>query len=512
MDHLQKLAAQIRRRQIFLLLFSNSILVAGWWFGKEWSTLDELSLLWLLIAGAIFLSVILGIASAGALVKPFRLIWYAVMHVSPETANSPRPNLHKAHLGQELLTTLVGHIYRLSQVMNDVALAGNAKSHPLEHDFVANSLPLPLVVLDANQKILFANNAMATYLGRAQNDIVGQNMHTMLDLSFPNGDTLDIWLSRAKAEKAVDQHTWNRVRATVGEERKTKQFDLAAYYNQDNPHGFETMLALFDQTQQYQHDDDNLSFIALAVHELRTPVTLLRGYIEAFEEELSGKLTPELDDFMHKMKSSAQQLTIFINNILNVARIENDQLTLKLSAENWPNIINTAAQDMRLRAQVQNVELVVDIPQNLPTVGADNVSMYEVLNNLIDNAIKYSRPGGQVTIRTELTKDGLIETTVQDSGIGMPPNIVANLFEKFYRSHRSKSQVGGTGLGLYLCKALVEAHGGNIWVRSREGQGTTVGFTLKPFDMVDGEQKTSDNTDIVRRAHGWIKNHSLYRG
>jgi signal transduction histidine kinase len=94
----------------------------------------------------------------------------------------------------------------------------------------------------------------------------------------------------------------------------------------------------------------------------------------------------------------------------------------------------------------------------------------------------------------------------------MPTNVVSNLFERFYRSHHSKIDVGGTGLGLYLCKSIVEAHGGNIWVRSKEGEGSTFGFTVKPFSAVDEEQKNGDNTDIVRNAHGWIKNHSLYRG
>ncbi|HZM63807.1 MAG TPA: ATP-binding protein, partial [Candidatus Saccharimonadales bacterium] len=84
--------------------------------------------------------------------------------------------------------------------------------------------------------------------------------------------------------------------------------------------------------------------------------------------------------------------------------------------------------------------------------------------------------------------------------------------EKFYRSHRSKEQVGGTGLGLYLSKAIVEAHGGHIWVQSKEGQGSVFGFTVVPYAQLAETSKAGDNKDIVRGAHGWIKNHSLYRG
>ena len=132
------------------------------------------------------------------------------------------------------------------------------------------------------------------------------------------------------------------------------------------------------------------------------------------------------------------------------------------------------------------------------------------MDELPDNAIKYSGDGQKIVVRSYLTKDGMIETTVQDSGVGIPENVIPNLFERFYRNHRTQSQVGGTGLGLYLSKAIVEAHGGHIWVQSKEGQGTTIGFTLQPYALVAGKLK-SDNGGIVRQAHGWIKNHSLYR-
>jgi signal transduction histidine kinase len=88
---------------------------------------------------------------------------------------------------------------------------------------------------------------------------------------------------------------------------------------------------------------------------------------------------------------------------------------------------------------------------------------------------------------------------------------MGNLFTKFYRDYHNREHVGGTGMGLFLSKAIVDAHGGNIWVRSREGQGTTFGFTLVPYTELADEQKKSDNADITRTAHGWIKNHSLYR-
>src|SRR5690606_39754881 len=125
--------------------------------------------------------------------------------------------------------------------------------------------------------------------------------------------------------------------------------------------------------------------------------------------------------------------------------------------------------------------------------------------------IKYSDKNNRIVVRTFLRDDGMIETTVQDFGIGIDASIIGNLFEKFYRNHRSRAEVGGTGLGLYLSKAIVKAHGGQIWVQSKPGQGSIFGFTLQQYAKLADTQKTADNQGMRRVAHGWIKNHSFYR-
>jgi signal transduction histidine kinase len=146
----------------------------------------------------------------------------------------------------------------------------------------------------------------------------------------------------------------------------------------------------------------------------------------------------------------------------------------------------------------------------LPAAAADRITALEIINNLVDNAIKYSDRSDRIIITAAVNKDGMIETSIQDFGIGIPTAVIGNLFQKFHRSHKSRSQVGGTGLGLYLTKALVTAHGGNIWVHSKEGQGSTFSFTISPYDHIKDQVKQGED-GIIREAHGWIKNHSLYR-
>ena len=493
-----------------MLVANNILIAAAWWVCTYVMELDELITLYAVGAVALITWVALPLLITKFITEPTKLIWQAILHIAPDVPNVPAPDVQKRALGYELVAFLTSHIYQLASVVDTLEATTNNKPLDLAHDFVANSMPLPLMILDKNQTVLFANNSMAAYLERQPKDLVGQNVYTVLDMSFNSSKTFDAWLEEVKDKEAVASKTWERVRTDVGEYRTRRQFDLAAYYNKNNPQGFETMLVFFDHSKRYAQDDQALSFVALAVHELRTPVTLLRGYIEALEEDMQGKMDDEMADFMRKMHAAAQSLAYFINNMLNVARVESNQLVLKLHEEQWPSIVQTAVNDTSLRAKLQGVEVDTKIDNNLPTVGVDRVGIYEVLVNLIDNALKYSQSGKKIIITSYLTKDGLVETTVQDFGAGIPTNLMSNLFEKYYRSHRSRSQVGGTGLGLYLSKSIIDAHGGKIWVRSQEGQGSTFGFTVQPYSSLADEQKTGDNKDITRGAHGWIKNHSLY--
>ncbi len=497
---------------LVMLLVNNVVIIAVWWVAADVFDLANFVILFIISVISILLMTFIPILTSKFITEPTRLIWQAILHIAPDVANAPAPNLKKLTIGHELVTYLVGHIYQLASVVSDIEKTKASEPEDLKSDFVANSMPLPLMVLDKDQVVLFANNAMCSYLERTPKDTIGQNVYSILDMSFNSSQTFDAWLDDAKANAAVASKSWERVRIDVGEYRTRKQFDMAAYYNQNNPEGFETMMVFFDHSKRYAQDDQALSFIALAVHELRVPVTLLRGYIEALEEELEGKMDPEMADFMRKMSAAAQSLSAFINNMLNVARVENNQMVLKLHEEQWAGIVQTAVNDISLRAKLHGVEIVTRVEDGLPTVGVDRVGIYEVLVNLVDNAIKYSASGQKITINSYKTSEGFIETTVEDQGLGIPSNIIPNLFEKFYRSHRSRSQVGGTGLGLFLSKSIVEAHGGKIWVRSQEGKGSTFGFTVQPYSSLADEQKTGDNNDITRGAHGWIKNHSLYSG
>ncbi len=511
MDYFQGVRAQIRAYLVFVILAENLLLIGGIWYMVAHMALP----LGVVALGAYCVSVIMTFiitfAATDFAMQPLRAIWQTIVHIAPNEQQVPAPDIDKLVVGRVLVANLAAQVYQIAAMAEKTAGTAQKQSSSLKANFVASNLPLPLFVLDAEQTIIYANSAAATYVGRKAEDITGQNVYSVLNMLFPSEDTLQVWLDNAKGSTVTASNFWERVRIDVSDNTPTRLFDLAVYYNKGNSQHYETMLVMFDHTKRYSQDDQAISLVALSVHELRTPLALLRGYIEAFDEELRGKLDPELDGFMSKMKATAQQLTAFVNNILNVARVENDQFSLKLHEEKWPDVLKAAVDMMSLRAEVRGIKLSLTVADNLPTVGADRISMQEVIDNLIDNAIKYSGQSKQIAISSYLNKEGLVETTVQDSGVGVPANIMPHLFTKFYRDHRNRAQIGGTGLGLFLCKAIIGAHGGNIWVKSKEGQGSTFGFTLLPYAQVAEEAKNSASKEITRSAHGWIKNHSLYR-
>lgn len=514
MNDLQHTLNAIRSHLFGAILLENGILIGSYWALASYTHLRPALCLTIVLLFSILLSALVMLLSSDYVIAPLRALWQTVLHLNPgsqQPLSASTQQVKNLHLGHDLVVNLLGQIQQLANLAEGAKHKKADEPYDLSSDFIANAIPLPLVVLDAHETIIFANAAAAAYLGIASSDLAGKNVYMALDMSFPSEDTFDNWLKTAKQQYATTTKSWERVRLNVRDSHPARLFDLAAYYNRDNAQKMETMVVLFDHTKQYSQDEQAISFIALSVHELRTPLTLLRGYIEVFEEELKDTIDPELADYMHKMKATAQQLTAFVNNILNVARIDEDQLQLRLQEEDWPTILSDVVESIRLQAQVRGIELKYTIPPALPPVAVDRLSIHEVLNNLIDNAIKYSGASKEIKIESRLVADGTIETTVQDFGVGISRSIMPNLFTKFYRDHRNRAQIGGTGLGLYLSKAIIEAHGGHLWVRSQEGKGSIFGFTLQPYAQLAEELKNSDNKGIVRGTHGWIKNHSLYR-
>lgn len=500
--HLENTLKAISRYIVFWFLISGVLLIGSWWIADQY--LDVSSFLMLAGLGVlwIIISLTFGKIVTTKTTSPLKALSEAILHISPSPIAVASPDVEKLQLGRELVSSLVRQIYSLGG-QNTIE-----QVNVQQPSLALQQLPLSILAIDDQATITFANLKMQQ-LANGQ-ELQGKNLYNTFDILFQGNLTLQDWIKQTKSKAITAENIWRGVRISLYGE-KVRYVDVAASYSKGVSDHDVILLALFDQNDFYSNQDNSLSFIALAVHELRTPLTILRGYIEVLEEEIAKQPNPQLVEIMRKMKASAENLTAFVGNILDVARADQNQLSLKLAKEDWPKVLTSIIENMQLRAEVHGKKLELAIAPGIPFVGIDRISIAEVMTNLIDNAIKYSpRDKTSIKVSTMLNQSGLIETSVQDFGVGIPESVMPNLFEKFSRNHRNRASIGGTGLGLYLSKALVLAHGGNIWVRSHEGQGSIFSFTVLPFDKVSENLQNSDNM-ITRNAHGWIKNHSLAR-
>lgn len=511
MDHFKQITSQVYSRVFGSMLAVSAATVAGYWAASEHFGLQPAVAAAVALGAGTLLALLTFVTVSKAILSPLDVVWRAVLHIDPDHQGTPAPNLEQLKVGREMVTSLVRQIYEFASQQNSSELIEHRREIS-QAATVVNKLPLPLFVFNKDLMVTNASSAALEYCKIESADLFGKQLFDNLKLEFTSENTLESWVLDCQANKVTDTAYWTRVHVVSKTDNSLlRQCDIAASYSKDNPSGTEFIVTFFDRTEQYNQDDTSLGFVALAVHELRTPITMLRGYIEVFEEELADKLDPELKSFMVNMEGAAKQLSSFVSNILNVARIEQNQLVLHLTEASWPDVLRASTADAELRASIHGKTIEYNIAPNLPTVAVDQVSIYEVLNNLLENAIKYSGDSKRIVVSTSLDKEGLVMTTVQDFGAGIPTSVLPNLFEKFSRNHRTRSEVSGTGLGLYLSKSIVTAHGGQVFATSKEGEGSTFGFTLQPYASLSKEQQEGMSREITRTAHGWIKNHSLYR-
>jgi signal transduction histidine kinase len=477
----------------------------------------------LAFVGILVAEAILGTVSSIAIYKlaaqPVKDMLAALVHVSGEPTATTPPNPNDKRYEQSGFKDVLQTIYGLasSDTNKQTTILSSTPAEP-----ATITAPVPIlkpattmletalneticgfVVMNHERKITFANKAAPLS--------VDTNGVTSLSLIFNGQETLDAWLEECDQNAVHAERTWSRIANKLPEEEGRRFFDVIASY--DKGAESEVVLTLIDRTNLYEVGEQELDFIAFAAHELRGPITVIRGYLDVLEDELKDVLKDDQHELFHRLTVSANRLSGYINNILNTSRYDRRHLKMHLAETTVTDVYDTIKDDMNLRATAQNRMLAINIPADLPTIAGDPASLSEVFGNLIDNAIKYSNEGGSISV-TAAQKDDMVEIYVQDKGIGMPASVIGNLFQKFYRSHRSRETVAGTGIGLYISKAIVESHGGTISVRSEDGHGSTFTVSLPTFKSVADKLKAGDNSNegLIEHGEGWIKNHSMYRG
>jgi signal transduction histidine kinase len=211
-------------------------------------------------------------------------------------------------------------------------------------------------------------------------------------------------------------------------------------------------------------------------HELRTPLTAIKGSMEG----LVDGVLPSTPETFGQVAAEAERLNRLVDDLQELSRVESGAVALDLGPVSLPDLAETARKRLARPSAAKGVTLTLDLPADLPPVRADTDRLLQVLTNLLNNALQYTPSGGDVTLSAE-ARGREVLVCVADTGIGIPAEHLAHIFDRFYRVDKSRSRQagGGSGIGLTICKYLVEAHGGRIWVESTgEGQGSTFSFTL----------------------------------
>jgi len=435
--------------------------------------------------------------------EPLDFLARTVTQVSNQPHNTTPPNLNGTRHERTGFKLMIDTIYELAlrNPSTPAADTGNAAMQAM----LLDKLPGGIIAFDEKRSILYANQQAPI--------VTDDKGEKRVQLLFDGDDTFEAWLALVETSQVSATKTWSRIQNVIPGEPDRKVFDIVASYQKNGGGGIDTIVLLFDQTKHYAVNEDSMDFIALAAHELRGPITVIRGYLDILRPELDAQLSEDQRQLFDRLDVSSSRLSGYVSNILNASKYDRRHLKLHLHEDRLQDVYALVADDLALRASTQQRLLSVTLPDDLPTIAADRNSLSEVIANLVDNAIKYSKEGGQIIVTAAVDGDS-VRLSVQDFGIGIPGSVVGSLFSKFYRSHRSKHTTAGTGLGLYISKAIVESHGGRVALTSTEGEGSTFSFTVPIYSTVAAKLLASDaqNQGIIETSSGWIKNHSMYRG
>jgi PAS domain S-box-containing protein len=352
------------------------------------------------------------------------------------------------------VTTLAG---QAALAVSNAHLFLNVEASRRQLEAVLNSTPDPVLVTDHRNRLLLANRAASVALGQNKDAVNGigrkteqvvklRTLLSLLESTTTENQSAEIMLA--------DKRTYLATASSVIVEGRQ----------------IGRVCIMRDVTHFKELDTMKSEFVATVSHDLRSPLTLMRGYATMLE--MVGELNEQQQGYVKKIISGVENMSRLVNNLLDLGRIE---LGVGLQVENVSvlDIVERVTSALQLQVNQKNIVMSVELAKDMPhAVEADQALLHQALYNLVENAIKYTPDHGHVTIRAA-SRPGYLVFSVEDTGIGIPVDDLPRLFEKFYRGKQREARAQhGTGLGLAIVHSIAESHGGRVWVDSTVGAGS----------------------------------------
>ncbi|MDP9174244.1 MAG: cell wall metabolism sensor histidine kinase WalK [Planctomycetota bacterium] len=256
-------------------------------------------------------------------------------------------------------------------------------------------------------------------------------------------------------------------------------------------------IVLADVTNLRRLDEMKSGLLSVVSHELKTPLTSVRMGVHLLLEERIGALTASQNDIVVAIRDDADRLHRIIENLLDMGRLESGGALIDLKPVDAEKVISEAIEPLSASFRDRGIALATEVAGEMPRVMVDQARINHVFNNLLGNALRYTPPGGSVTVSAGLAEKGMVKFSVEDTGKGIPPAFLPRVFERFFRVPGQSSEAGA-GLGLAIAKDIVQVHGGTISVESTPGEGTKFSFLLRQEEIGEASGKHRTNSDGAR--------------
>ncbi|MFA6255068.1 MAG: ATP-binding protein [Patescibacteria group bacterium] len=345
-------------------------------------------------------------------------------------------------------------------------------------DAILHSIGDGVFVVNTNLEIIMYNEIAAKFSGYSTKEAIGKKYDQILKFVFEkDGQVNDQFIKDAIRTGRIKDMA-NHTVLIRKDKTKLAVADSAAPLKDKNGKAIGCVVVFRDVTKEREIDKMKTEFVSLASHQLRTPLSAIKWFLEMVLGGDTGKITEEQKDFLQQAFDSNERMIKLVNGLLNVSRIESGRMALEPEPTDLVKLSEIVINEQKSTIKAHNLNFKFSKPKGLPKIKIDPKLINQVIANLISNAIKYTKSKGQIDFKIEV-KGKEVVFSVKDTGLGIPKKQQSQIFQKFFRADNvASTDVEGTGLGLYVAKAVVEASGGKIGFSSVENKGSTFWFTL----------------------------------